>query len=44
VVYPPVAPPRDLPSVELIISTYFSIPKYSGIPFPFFPNIPVAWL
>jgi hypothetical protein len=42
-VYPPVAPPRAFPKVELITSIYPSTPKCSGVPLPVFPKTPVAW-
>mmetsp|Transcript_8670 Transcript_8670/g.24473 ORF Transcript_8670/g.24473 Transcript_8670/m.24473 type:complete len:301 (-) Transcript_8670:201-1103(-) len=44
VVYPPVAPPRALPSVELITSTDpGASPQCSSVPRPVFPTNPVAW-
>ena len=44
VVYPPAAPPRAFPKVELMMSTFPSRPgKNVSVPRPPAPKKPVAW-
>ena len=43
VVKPPLAPPRALPRVPVIISILPITPRYSCVPLPVFPKKPVAW-
>ena len=43
-VYPPEAPPRALPRVPVTTSTWSVTPNSSGVPRPFSPTKPTAWL